>query len=202
MTEATGTEVTPVEEIQESPPQDTGEPGEVAGAETASSTEESLKAGYEKRLRDLQSAKDKAEAELKKRERSDLSEAEQLRAENEDLKAENQQKDVMLSHLYFKEARQEIAAKYKIPADFVEHITGSDEDELNANAKKLAEKIARIGGDAALQAAEKEAAERPPRVPSGSGTSSDTELESEIAEDLKAGNVQGAIQKKLFGRKK
>ncbi len=143
----------------------------------------------------FQSEKDKLEARLKELERAEMDERERLQAELQDLQLELQQEKLINWQLYLEKMKRELAEEYKIPTRFLRYIYGRDEDELRECAENLARDIQELGAKEAEQKAQTE--ERPPFVPGGVPA---VDIEAELDELRKKGDLQGVIRRKLFGR--
>lgn len=188
------TEVPPEEEIAEGgSPQEKGESDGVPVA--SAGVEDERITRLEQRIRDLQSKADRAEAELKRRERAEMDEVERLKAEIADLEAERAQAESLASHWYFENLKRELAAEFGIKPKLAKFITGFDETELRKNARELAELIAEEGEKKAIKQAEEEERrqkEAAPTVPGGSGLSPDLRKEeNELREHfIKTGDLK------------
>lgn len=190
------------EETQEGSPAEV-ESAEVApGEQTAGTTEAELAKLREElekersRRKSFQSEKDKVEARLKELERADMDDKERLAAEKADLEVRLQELEYLNYQLYFEKVKREVAEEFKIPPKFHKYLYGRDEDELRETAKSLAQDISELGVKGAEEKAQEE--DRPPFVPGGVPA---PDIEKELDELRKKGDIQGVIRHKLFGRR-
>ncbi len=189
------------EELAGGDPQETLNQGESGGV--SQPDVEGLQRQLElerKRAKENQARADRADAQLKAKQREEMSEVERLKAELEDAKAF----EPLYYQMFLENEKNRLAGKVGLPPELLPFVPTNDvrsEEELEEKLATFAEAIKKIAPTQGASSEPTDPGEGLPFVASGTPQQVQSD-EADIKELLARGDTLGAIRKKLFGRKK